>query len=177
MAGQILDGRGHAAERAIRVGEGLQAIVRHLNAQLCADLTDGRFVSAWLGELDAKEQTLTGFSCGQGPLLHYRAAEQACTVVETDTVPFGCVEDLEVVLRAPIRMEPGDVFVALSDGVGDAESLNGERFGTERVIDIITRHRGGSATELMTTLRQALSQFTGAVRADDDRTAVIIKRD
>jgi serine phosphatase RsbU (regulator of sigma subunit) len=161
---------------AIRVGEDLPAIVRHLNAQLCADLTDGRFVSAWLGELDAKEQTLTGFSCGQGPLLYYRATERACTVLETDTVPFGCVENLEVVLRAPIRMEPGDVFVALSDGVVDAESSNGERFGTERVIDIITRHRGSSAAELMTTLRRELADFTGAARADDDRTGVIIKR-
>ncbi len=161
---------------AIRIGEDLPAIVRHLNAQLCADLTEGRFVSAWLGDLDAKEQTLTGFSCGQGPLLYYRATEQACTVLETDTVPFGCVEDLEVVLRAPIRMEPGDVFVALSDGVVDAESSNGERFGTERVIDIITRHRGSSAAELMTTLRRELADFTGAARADDDRTGVIIKR-
>ena len=59
---------------AIRTGEDFPAIIRHLNAQLCADLTEGRFVSAWLGLLDADEQTLTGFSCGQGPLLYYRAA-------------------------------------------------------------------------------------------------------
>ena len=162
---------------AIRVGEDLPAIVRHLNAQLCADLTDGRFVSAWLGELDAQAKTLTGYSCGQGPLLYYRAADQACVTLETDTVPFGCVEDLEVVVRAPIRMDPGDMFVALSDGVVDAESSTGERFGTERVIDIITRHREGSAAELMASLRRVLADFTGAAPADDDRTGVIIKRD
>jgi serine phosphatase RsbU (regulator of sigma subunit) len=161
---------------ALRAGEDLPAIIRHLNAQLCADLTDGRFVSAWLGELDARERTLVGFSCGQGPLLYYRAAERACTVLETDTVPFGCVEDLEVELRAPIRMEPGDVFVALSDGVVDAESPEGERFGTGRVIDIVTRHCESSAAGLMTALRQALSGFTGAARADDDRTGIIVKR-
>ena len=80
-------------------------------------------------------------------------------------------------LRAPIRMEPGDIFVALSDGVGDAENSNGERFGTARVIDIITRHGGGSAADLMTTLQQVLSEFTAGARADDDRTGVIIKRD
>lgn len=161
---------------AVRVGESLPAIIRHLNAQLCADLTDGRFVSAWLGELDAANRTLTGFSCGQGPLLYFRATEQTCTVLETDTVPFGCVEDLEVDLRAPIHMEPGDIFVALSDGVVDAASVDGERFGTRRVIDIVTRHRESSAEELMTELRQALAGFSGTARADDDRTAIIIKR-
>ena len=161
---------------AIRTGEDFPAIIRHLNAQLCADLTEGRFVCAWLGLLDTNEQTLTGFSCGQGPLLYYRAAEGACTTLETDTVPFGCVEDLEVALRAPIRMEPGDIFVALSDGVVDTERLGGERFGTARVIEVVTRHCRGSAAELTAALREAVAAFTGAVRAEDDRTGVVVKR-
>ncbi len=162
---------------AIRVGEDLPAFIRHLNAQLCADLTDGRFVSAWIGELDAQERTLTGFSCGQGPLLYYRAAEDSCVVLETDTVPLGCMDDLEVTLRAPLRMEPGDVFAVLSDGVVDAADVQGERFGTGRVIDVVTRHRKSRAAEMMSALRHALAHFTHGVPADDDRTAVIIKRD
>lgn len=162
---------------AIRVGEDLPALIRHLNAQLCADLTDGRFVSAWIGELDARERTLTGFSCGQGPLLYYRAAEDSCIVLETDTVPLGCLDDLEVTLRAPLRMEPGDVFAVLSDGVVDAADAKGERFGTGRVIDVLTRHRERPAAEMMSALRHALAHFTHGVPADDDRTAVIIKRD
>ena len=162
---------------AIRVGEDLPALICHLNAQLCADLTDGRFVSAWIGELDARERTLTGFSCGQGPLLYYRAAEDSCIVLETDTVPLGCLDDLEVTLRAPLRMEPGDVFAVLSDGVVDAADAKGERFGTGRVIDVLTRHRERPAAEMMSALRHALAHFTHGVPADDDRTAVIIKRD
>ena len=161
---------------AIRAGEDLPAVIHHLNAQLCADLTEGRFVSAWLGLLDAKEHTLTGYSCGQGPLLYYRAADRSCTALETDTMPFGCIEDLEVTLRAPMRMEPGDVFVALSDGVIDAEGAGGERFGTMRVIEIITRHCAGTASDLTAALRQAVADFTGAARSEDDRTGVVVKR-
>ena len=160
---------------AVRVGEDLPGIVHHLNAQLCADLTEGRFVTAWVGELDARERTLRSFSCGQGPLLFYRTAAQACETIETDTVPLGCLDDLAVVPRDPIRMEPGDVFVVLSDGVIDAESATGERFGTPRVIDLIVSAREGSAEELVAALRQALTMFTGGVRPDDDRTAVVIK--
>jgi phosphoserine phosphatase len=162
---------------AIRVGEDLPSFIRHLNAQLCADLTEGRFVSAWLAELDPKERTLTGFSCGQGPLLYYQAAQRDCTVLETDTVPLGCMDNLEVNLRAPLRMEPGDMFLALSDGVVDAAGRDGERFGTARVIDILVQHRESRAAELMATLRRALEHFTGGAPADDDRTAVIVKRD
>ena len=160
---------------AVRVGEDLAGIVHHLNAQLCADLTEGRFVTAWVGELDAGERTLRSFSCGQGPLLFYRAATRACETIETDTMPLGCLDDLVVVPRAPIRMEPGDVFVVLSDGVFDAESPAGERFGTPRVIDVIVSACEGSAEELVAALRQALTTFTGGTRPDDDRTAVVIK--
>jgi len=160
---------------AVRVGEDLPAIIRHLNAQLCADLTEGRFVTAWVAELDARERTLRSFSCGQGPLLYYRAAAQACETLETDTVPLGCLDDLEVVPREAIHMEPGDIFAAVSDGVVDAESSSGERFGTRRVIDVITSGCDGSAGELMTALRQTLTAFAGATPADDDRTVVLIK--
>jgi serine phosphatase RsbU (regulator of sigma subunit) len=91
-------------------------------------------------------------------------------------MPFGCIEDLEVTLRAPMRMEPGDVFVVLSDGVIDAEGAGGERFGTMRVIEIITRHCGGTASELTVALRQAVADFTGAARSEDDRTGLVVKR-
>jgi serine phosphatase RsbU (regulator of sigma subunit) len=161
---------------AVRVGEDLPSIIRHLNAQLCADLTEGRFVSAWLGDLDAREGTLTGFSCGQGPLIYYRAASRACESLATDAVPLGCLDDLEISLPPALRMEPGDIFVVLSDGVVEAENASGELFGTRRVIEIVAAHCGGSASELMAVLRKALSAFTATTPAADDRTAIIVKR-
>jgi serine phosphatase RsbU (regulator of sigma subunit) len=160
---------------AVRVGEDLPGIVRHLNAQLCADLTEGRFVTAWVGELDARAGTLRSFSCGQGPLLYYRAAARTCEPIETDTVPLGCLDDLAVVPREPIRMQPGDIFMVLSDGLIDAESAGGERFGTPRVIDLIGKSCEGSAQELVATLRQAVTAFTDGARPDDDRTVVVVK--
>lgn len=161
---------------AIRVGEDLPAIIRHLNAQLCADLSDGRFITAWLGEIDASAGTLTGFSCGQGPLVYFRAADRQAEVIDTDAVPLGCFEELEVSVPPPRRMEPGDVFVALSDGVVEAEDARGERFGTERVIEVIAERHAGSAAEMMAALREALAAFTGAAPAEDDRTVLVVKR-
>ena len=161
---------------AIRLGGDLPAIVRHLNAQLCADLSEGRFISAWFGEVDSRERTLRSFSCGQGPLLYYRAAEQACAVIQTDAIPLGCFDNLEVNLREPMRMGSGDIFVALSDGVVEAMNPEGEPFGTKRVIDVITRHSQASASALMSSLRDALNAFTKSSPADDDRTVIIVKR-
>ena len=40
-----------------------------MNEELCADLPPGRFITAWVGELNATDRTLTSFSAGQAPLL------------------------------------------------------------------------------------------------------------
>ena len=160
---------------AIRVGEDLGAIIRHVNAQLCADLSDGRFITAWLGEIDARDGTLTGFSCGQGPLLYYRAADDRTEVIETDAIPLGCFEDLPVTVPSPRPMDPGDVFVVLSDGVVEAENASGERFGTERVIDVIARRHAEPAADIVAALREALAAFADGTPADDDRTVLVVR--
>jgi phosphoserine phosphatase len=162
---------------AVRGGAELPAIVGHLNAQLCADLSEGRFVSAWLGELDARAATLKSFSCGQGPLLHYRAAEGVCAVVATDAVPLGVLDDLVVQVRDPIQMGPGDVFVVTSDGVVEATNGAREPFGTGRLIALIVRHHEASAAGLLRALRDELSAFTHGTPPDDDRTVLIVKRE
>lgn len=161
---------------AVRAGADVATIVRHMNAQLCGDLSDGRFIGAWLGDLDARAGTLTSFSCGQGPLLHYRARERACRVVEPDAPPLGVVEDLEVAPREPLRLEPGDVFLALSDGVVEAANPQGERFGTARVADLVAQHRDVPASALLAALRDAIAAFTGPRPARDDRTALVVRR-
>src|SRR5262249_25859499 len=161
---------------AVRAGEGLASIIAHLNAQLCADLSEGRFVCAWLGELDCRDATLSSFSCGQGPILHYRAADRSCDILETDAAPLGLLDDLEVRLRAPILLQPGDVFVVASDGVVEAVNATGVSFGTKRLIDLVAQLQAASASELLRALRSELAAFTDATPPDDDRTVLIIKR-
>lgn len=160
---------------ALRAGENLPAIVRHLNDQLYADLDHGRFITAWLGLLNASDATLTSLSCGQAPLLHYDAAQGAWHLLRADTMPLGVVEELDVKLSAPIPMRPGDLFVAFSDGIFEAINLAGEPFGTQRIMDILTTYQRLSATQIITALRDAVTAFTNGRPASDDRTAIIIK--
>ena len=161
---------------ALRAGDDLPAIVRHLNAQLHIDLDHGRFITAWLGLLNVSDVTLTSFSCGQAPLLHYDSAQGTWNLLRADTMPLGIVEELDVTLSAPIAMHPGDLFVVLSDGIFETVDTAGEQFGAQRVIDVLTAHQHLSATQIMTALRDAVLAFTNGRPATDDRTAIIIKR-
>lgn len=166
---------------AVRTGEDLRQIVHHLNDQLCADLHGGRFITAWLAVLDPHAHTLSGFSAGQAPILHYRASASAPEApvfdeIAADSPPFGVLTELDVRLGPPLHLEPGDIVAVISDGVYEASNGQGESFGLERVKALIAEHHDEAPPVLVDTLRAALSAFTRGAPASDDRTALIIQR-
>lgn len=161
---------------AARSGEDLAGIARHLNEQLVEDLPAGRFITAWLGELDVHAATLASFSAGQGPILALRADRQAVEERPAEAPPLGIVPDLPIGLAPPTRLEPGDLVAVFSDGIFEASDPSGQPFGIERVSELLVTHRGDDARRILAILRQTLSEFTRGAPATDDRTALLVKR-
>ena len=135
-----------------------------------------RFITAWLGVLDAESHRLTSFSAGQAPILCYRAARDEVEVLEADSPPLGLLPKIPVLVPPPIDLQPGDIFVVLSDGFYEAESSDGEEFEKERVMEIVRRYHGNGSGEILAELRSSLSVFTNGAPFADDRTALLIKR-
>jgi serine phosphatase RsbU (regulator of sigma subunit) len=161
---------------AARIGADLPAIARHLNEQLCADLHEGRFVTAWLGELDVGANVLASLAAGQGPLLRYDAAADRFEELAADTVPLGIVPDLGGAEPRAIALAPGDLVAVLSDGIFELCNPAGEAFGMERVQRVIRAHRHQTASQLLAVLRDALHAFAAGRPAADDRTAIVVRR-
>jgi serine phosphatase RsbU (regulator of sigma subunit) len=153
-----------------------QTIARQINEQLCADMTDGRFITAWFGQLNVKNNTLRSFSAGQAPILRYLAGQMRWEVSNADVLPFGIMADTKMIAGEPIVMNPGDVFAVISDGIFESANPAGELFGTQRVIDVLDNHCKAKPEDMLTALREAVDAFTHSAPAEDDRTAVIIKR-
>lgn len=161
---------------AMRLGGDLEAIARHMNDQLCEDLPSARFITTWLGMLDPVLGTLRTFSAGQAPLLHYHAATNEVDVLKADAPPFGIFSDIPISIGEPVALAPGDLYVVFSDGIYEAQDPDGAKFDDERVIEILRANRDRSAKEILQVTRDAVEAFARGRPADDDRTAVIIKR-
>ena len=160
---------------AVRMEPDLGRIARHLNEQLCADLPEGRFITAWFGELDASNCTITSFSAGQGPILRYDAARDAFDLLQADAMPLGISATLDITIGDPICMNPGDILAVISDGVFEAFDPQGAQFGTDRAIAVIAEHRQESPKQILAALREGVAAFTSGAPADDDPTVIIVK--
>lgn len=161
---------------AVRAGLEAPAIVCQLNEQLGADLHGGRFVTAWFGDLDVASATLTSFSAGQAPLLCYRAASSEVAELPADAPPLGVVPDIGDAAAAALVLQPGDIFVVISDGVFEAKNSDGEAFGIGRIKTLLRDHAAAGPDEISAVIRAGLDAHTGSQQAVDDRTAIIIKR-
>lgn len=161
---------------AIHISVDISAIAKHINEQLCADLPPSKFITAWFANIDTRNNTLTYFSAGQGPLLRYSAADDKVAFFDAQSPPLGITLAFKTPVSDPIKMDRGDIFAVISDGIYEAANAEEVPFGNDRVIDVITRHRNASAQEILNALRVEVGEFTKNAPADDDRTIIIIKR-
>ena len=161
---------------AVRLGPDLVKVVRRMNDQLCLKLHDGRFVTAWLAELNAIDNKLSYFSAGQAPIFRYEAAQQKVHLLEADSMPLGIESKLEIIPPHALLMQRGDIVLVASDGVFETRNPVGEAFDCERVKDLILAHHDESASEILARLRAGLNEFAQATPSIDDRTAIVIKR-
>ncbi len=76
--------------------------------------------------------------------------------------------------EAEVQMEPGETLVAITDGVTDAVGAGGERFGIERLRDVLRDLHAEPPDRIRTLLLDTLDRFQIGAPADD--TAVVVMR-
>ncbi len=159
---------------AMRLGTGLDAAYRHVNNQLASDLPPERFVTAFLGVLDARTHSLDYYAPGQGPILHFHAGTGAVERGLPTSFPLGAypVEQPRPPRRA--QLAPRDVVALISDGIFEWPGPGGAEFGVERVEALLREHHALPAARLAGLIRERAAAF-GDGQADDV-TIVLLRR-
>jgi serine phosphatase RsbU (regulator of sigma subunit) len=160
---------------AIRAGQDLDAIARQINDQLHEDLDNGRFVTAWLAELDCSARRIRCLSAGQAPILSYCRSKNRCEIKPADGPPLGVLPGVAPQAREWQAMAAGDIVAVISDGIFEAANPAGEQYGVERTVAVIKDNAERSARAIREALLDRLRAFTEGHPADDDRTILILK--
>jgi sigma-B regulation protein RsbU (phosphoserine phosphatase) len=71
-------------------------------------------------------------------------------------------------------MQPGDIFVAFTDGVTEPENGSVE-FGEERLIELIRRHRDQPLPDIGNVITAAVAEWIGDAEQPDDVTVVLAR--
>ena len=148
------------------------SLMSTLNYQLYRSTPPEKYATMFLGCYDWASRTLTYSNAGHLPpmvLCHdgkVRRLEVSGTVVGLfDGVNYG---------ESRLPMQPGDIFVAFSDGVTEPENEFGE-FGEDRLVDLIRAHRDQPLARISEALTGAVSDWIGGNEQPDDVTLVLAR--
>lgn len=155
---------------------GARELLARVNAILYGDLTDGRFVTALYGVLDATRHTFEYASAGQAPLYWYRAATKTVESTGCTGLPLAVIHPTGFDAAPTIHFAPGDIGLFLTDGFCEAHLPRGPMFGEERLMSVITQNAHRSAREIIAAMAEAVSQFLEGASPPDDLTAIVVKR-
>jgi sigma-B regulation protein RsbU (phosphoserine phosphatase) len=133
------------------------------------------FLTVIAAELHLRSGALRVANAGHEPPLVVRA-DGSIEAIEPSGVLLGAFESIGVV-ECGADLEPGDTVVLYTDGVTDARSVDGERFGEERLFDAVHAGRGDGAAGVIAAVRDAVERFQAGVPPADDVTLVALRRE
>jgi sigma-B regulation protein RsbU (phosphoserine phosphatase) len=132
------------------------------------------FLTLCYASFNVDSHTVTMVDCGHPRTVHYRAATGDYALLQGHNLPLGFSEK-EVYSQFTVPMQPGDVFVMYSDGVTEARSPDEEFFGEERLAATVANGASLDPETLITSIYDAIREFTGCQAVSDDLTCVAVK--
>ena len=148
--------------------------IRATNARILTDAESDQFVTVFYGVLDPAAGTLTYVSAGHNPVFVVYGQDEPRTLTRTG-IPIGLFDHMPW-QQATIQIAPGEVLVAYTDGVSEAQDANFKEFGEQRLLDVIRPHQDQPAAHIQTALMEAVRNFVGGAPQFDDITLMVVKR-
>jgi sigma-B regulation protein RsbU (phosphoserine phosphatase) len=105
-----------------------------------------------------------------------RGGDAPCDVIATPGPWMGAVRDVTGSLAdGVVTLGAGDLLVLFSDGITEARSPAGDRFGIERLCAEIERRRAEAPDRIRAAVFSAVTSFTGPAPQEDDMTLLVLR--
>nr|WP_221381674.1 PP2C family protein-serine/threonine phosphatase [Actinoplanes polyasparticus] len=156
-----------ALRAARRAGGGLIDQARAVDTALTGQFRDSRFATAVLAELHLDTGRLRYLNAGHPAPVVLRGGHAVLELKAGRRLPLGLPDAAAEV--AEEAFEPDDRLLLYTDGVTEARTAGGERFGLPRTIDLVERNAaaGLPAPEAVRRLALAVIEHQGGPPADD----------
>jgi phosphoserine phosphatase RsbU/P len=153
----------------------LARLMTHVNAELSADVKEGRFMTLFYLMLDPQNKTVSWASAGHDPAFRYQSTSRQFSDLEGAGLPLA-VDPMHAYSEyGPLTLEKGDTIVMGTDGIWEARNSDGERFGKDALRDVIRQNADRSASEIMAAITTAVASFRNGHPQEDDLTLIVVK--
>jgi sigma-B regulation protein RsbU (phosphoserine phosphatase) len=152
----------------------LSELVQRINTYACSNSQNGRrFTTAFIAEYDPATRTLVYVNAGHNPPM-LRRQSGAVERLDAGGIPLGILE-VTPYAAGSVVLQSGDWIVIFTDGVVEAENVNGEEYGEQRLLFVV--HTGVHLTpaQLLQSVSADQDRFVAGAPQHDDITLMLIR--
>jgi len=151
-------------------------IISDVNRLITNDTGDsGQFMTLFYAAIDAGRKELQWVRAGHDPAVYYNPIKDSFEALGGEGMALGV--DAEYIYQdgGSIGLSKGQIFLIGTDGLWETHNEAGEMFGKTRLEAIIRQKASNPADTILRSIVQAVQEFRGAAKQDDDITLAVIK--
>lgn len=149
------------------------ALMQSLSGFLYRSTQANRYVTLFYAVLDTARQRLTYVNAGHIPPYLLRA-DGRLERLEAGGPVLGLLPEVSFEAGV-VTLTPGDIVAMVTDGATEAQSVDEEEFGDERVVAALRAAEGSSAQAVLERLMASVLAWTGRAGCTDDLTALVLR--
>lgn len=133
------------------------------------------FASLFYAEYEPATRVLKYVNAGHNPPLVVRFQDSSCEVFQLNSkaIPVGIAADAQFGSTV-FQLQTGDLLVAYTDGITEAENRSGEQWGQRRLEAALCSRRGATSEQVIESILDQISSFTSGQPQRDDMTLVVM---
>jgi PAS domain S-box-containing protein len=150
-------------------------ILRKLNNALYADLNEYQYVTMLLVHLNSKKNIIKYAGAGHVPAYLINRVGEVEHILKSTGIPLGYLKNEHNENCKIADITPGNILVLLTDGIIEAQNMDENEFGYERILNLINCHRNETSEDIVGHVYREVCAFTQKSQPEDDITALICK--
>ncbi len=151
-------------------GQSPAEIATQLNNILSHDNEQNMFVTMFIGCADLQTGRLEYCNCGHNaPLMDGQFMQ-----IQNTNFPLGILENAPFVGESVDDIR-GHQLLLYTDGINEAENLQQELFGEERMLELMADLRNKNSQETLRLLQEAVERHRNGASPNDDMTLLCLK--
>jgi len=157
---------------AFFTGDDLASLLTVVNHQAYTSSLADRYATLFYGVFDGTTRTLRYVNAGHNPPIVLRS-DGSVRWLEPGGAPVGMFPDSTYEERVE-QLDPGDLVVAYTDGVIEAENPKGEEWGVSGLLAALSGNSGcATAEEIVESIFNSMDAFSKGCQRDDATLAVL----
>ena len=157
-----------------QIGGTPSEILRDVNNQLCEGNEADLFVTVWLGILEISTGKVTASNAGhEYPAIRHVGGTYE--LIKTKQSPAVATMEGLKFRQNEFTLNPGDNLFIYTDGVAEATNAQEELYGTDRMLEALNSTKNFSASEILTSMKHDVDNFTGEAPQFDDITMLCLR--